>query len=218
MQPFTAQTLTGVWVFAANDAWFSFWSYDGSPDGKSALYHYTLSGFNQAQNPDSTNVMALQHLWGTSDTDLYTFGSEVTSCAPGVCYTASIISHPDQTGKWVQQYNTAGGEISSMWGFGSPATNIYATATTGVPLHSTGNGGWNSLAAPAPSGCAAVWGADPTHLLFACGASLYPFDGTTWGASELSGPTISGLWGSSASNVYAVGKTGGGTGAVYHYY
>jgi len=214
----SGQTTTGIWVFSSNDAWVSFWQYNGNPDGNSGLFRFNLGGWTQVQNPDATNAMGLQHLWGTSGTDVYTFGSQITSCAPPVCYTASVIAHPDATGKWVQQYNASGGEISSMWGFGSPANNIYATSTGSVPLHSSGNGGWNTLPAPAPSGCAAVWGADPAHLLFACSANLYGFDGTTWGSSQLSGPTMSAIWGTSASNVYAVGMTAAGTGAVYHYY
>jgi hypothetical protein len=150
-------------------------------------------------------------VWGSSGTDLYAFGVGDGQLR---IYRGA--------GSWTSVYQSAaasGNTITSAWGFGAPATTVYATQAFGPPLRSNGGGaGFVTMTNPAPVNCNAVWGASAASILFSCQGGLYTWNGSTWSPPVLVGPTIRWLWGSSANSVYAVGTDGSGKGAVYHYY
>lgn len=220
-----AGAFTGVFVLNRNDIWGSYSHLDGSNNTVSAIYRFT-SGTGWAQVlSNGSPAPGESALWGTSGTDMFTFGGDL-SCGLGVCSSDAVIWHPDNSGSWLRQFDKnvggPGAQVSSMWGFGSPTNNVYATVYVSpapTPLHSAGDGTWTALGGSAPKGCSAVWGANATNLWFGCGKSLYAFDGTMWAApfsTTFSG--VHALYGTSVNNVYAVGDDASSKGLIYHYY
>ena len=210
-----------VFVLGPNDYWGSYYYLDGSSQPVSAIYRFTSStGWAQVNGANGQPALGLLRLWGTSATDMFSFGQQL-QCGLGSCTSTETIVHPDSSGNWVDQYTAsfAGptATINGLWGFGSPATNLFATVSGNVPLHSTGSS-WTPMSGNAPTSCAPVWGADGTHLWFGCAGGLYAFDGTTWASPVLTTIQVLGLYGTSAHDVYAVGNDGSGNGVIYHYF
>jgi hypothetical protein len=196
----TSFNVTGVWGFASRDLYAAV--------GTTIFYPDPRSGGGWLTNGAGNGT---DRVWGSSGTDLYAFGVGDGKLR---IYRGA--------GSWTTVYDNAaasGNTITAVWGFGAPATSVYATQAFGAPLHSNGGGaGFGNMTNPTPVNCNAVWGASASAVLFACQGGVYTWNGTSWSAAALVGPSIRWLWGSSASNVYAVGLDASGKGAVYHYY
>jgi hypothetical protein len=223
----------GLWGFSSSDLWLSFENDTGTlaaPVNATTLYHYNGSGWTTETPATPGGFLAL---WGTSDSDLYAYGVDVENQGSGA-FRNPIIAHRNAAGTWARQPNgpgliTTGGTncgVTSMWGFGKPATNIYATLKGSGIYHSAGDGTWTAVP-NAPAGtsgpkvaCSAVWGASSSALWFACKNVVFSYDGNATWATTLTDPNVtafSAIWGTSATNVYAVG--GDGTNAIiYHLY
>jgi hypothetical protein len=173
-----------VFAFATNDYWASYY-YLSNNQAQTAVYRFLSgTGWTPVTNSDGTAAIGLGHIWGTSDADMFTFGQEL-QCGLGNCTSYAVIIHSNAAGDWVEQFDqsSAGptGSISALWGFGSPANNLYATVYgNNSPLHSTGNGTWTPMDSSAPKGCGAIWGADGAHVWFGRSAGLYLYDGNAW--------------------------------------
>ncbi|MCU1280039.1 MAG: hypothetical protein JWM53_3585 [bacterium] len=215
-------SFTGVFVFGPGDVWGSYYFLNGNTP-ESAIYHFVSStGWTQVTNASGGAAIGLARLWGTSAADLYSYGQEL-QCGLGNCTSYEVIVHPNSSGDWVRQYQVSvpgpSAQINSLWGFGAPATDLYATVYGfTVPLHSTGNGDWVAMDSGAPKGCAAVWGADKAHVWFGCATGLYAYKGSNWISPVLTTEKIQGLHGTGVDNVYAVGNDGSSSGVIYHYY
>lgn len=213
--PWQTGSYSSVVVFPGADLWATL--NDSTATPPTAVYHMIAgTGWTQV-----TGAIPLGFLWGTSGADLYSFGGD-SQCGLGACTFYSGIAHPDSSGKWVRQFiegSPGPNSISSLWGFGVPANNLYAVADTKrLPLHSAGDGKWTEMTSGAPSGCSAVWGADGGHVWFGC-AGLYAYDGNGgWSAPVVTTLHVHGIYGTDGNNVYAVGDDGHGNGAIYHYY
>jgi hypothetical protein len=211
-----------VFVLGANDYWGSYYYLDGNSQPQYAIYRFTsTTGWAQVNGANGDPAPGLFRLWGTTASDMYSFG-QALQCALGSCTSTEAIAHPDSSGNWVAQYSvTVPGPtatITSLWGFGAPATNLYATVYAHTtPLHSNGNGTWTPMGGNAPTGCLAVWGADPSHIWFGC-AGLYAYDGATWASPVLTTVSVQAIYGTSATDVYAVGNDGSGNGVIYHFH
>ncbi len=213
-----AGSFTGAYVTADSNMWASY------NTGKTfAIYRSSTSGWSQVQNPNGDNAIGLAGIWGTTGNDVYTFGAQ-ENCGLGACSSNTGIFHPDSSGTWTNQYSAslpnAGASVTSLWGFGSPANTLYATApnTSSTPLSSNGNGTWTPMGGSAPIGCDAVWGSSASAVWFGCENGLYLYDGSKWTGPTLAAPLIAGIYGTSATNVYAVGEDGQSNGLIYHYY
>ena len=186
-----------VWGFSSADVWTA---------TGATVWHLT-----PATGWTSEAVSGSSGLWGTSGNDLFAFGSVRICNDPPFCVTDAVIWHRTASG-WTKQSTLTGAGMTGMWGFGSPASNIYATQYGAAPLHSSGDGAWDLMPSPAPTNCLAVWGFDASHLWFGCNG-VYTFDGTNWNGPDLAGDDIRAIWGTAVDNVYAVGNE-----AIYHYY
>ena len=224
----------GIIAFSSSDVWMATEADSGTvsaPVNSSTVYHYNGSSWTSETPAQQGGFLTL---WGTSGSDLYAFGVNLeNNGSGGVRYP--IIAHRDATGTWTRQPNgpalgvTAGSNIgvTSMWGFGVPATNIYAALRNSGIYHSAGDGTWTQVPG-APAGtqgvknyCYATWGAAASAVFFGCKNIVYQFDGNaTWTTSlnDASIGNIAGLWGTSANNVYAVGTDTAGAGIIYHLY
>ena len=172
----------------------------------------------------------LDGVWGSSASNVYAVGSGVDSAGfmpliyqyNGSSWTSSGPSLP--SGGWIS------GSLSGVWG--SSASNVYAVgvaanSTQGeTPLiyQNTGSG-WTDVSPNLPSGwtsgvLSSVWGSSASNV-YAVGsgnnstanvALLFHYDGKSWTNVSLALPSgwtyvnLSGMWGSDANNVYAVGE------------
>jgi hypothetical protein len=219
--------VTGLYGFSTAD----FWTSDTTATNNvntSSFYHWNGSSW---VTETSTQGGAVS-LWGTSDSDLYAYGSDVEGSL-----RKTIIIHRNAAGTWSLQGAgqlptlgiTANGVcgLNGMWGFGTPANDVYAITSGQGLFHSTGDGNWAQVP-NAPAGtqgvktiCKAVWGATASAVWVACPGGVYVYDGVNkvWGTTGLvaSGVTFNALWGSGPNDVYAVGDNGT-TGIIYHYY
>lgn len=140
-------------------------------------------------------------LWGSGPNDIYGAGN------------LGCIQHGSGDGKWQEQTSDTGANLYGIWGSG-PA-DIYAAADANVILHSTGDGVWKHENFQAGTTFEGVWGSGPNDV-YAFRAGYYHGTGNgMWSAKPTpvsqSEPIVA-MWGSSATNVYAVG----GTSLVYH--
>lgn len=130
---------------------------------------------------------------------------------------------------WSQQYNTKG--ITTIWG--PDSTHIYAGVqdNSGIVLFSNGGGGWAPVAGNVGTRFInSIWGANASEFWVATSDSIYhttnsgssftsQFDtnaNSTGFASIGFSVNWKSIWGTSLSNVYAVG-TASGRGYIAHY-
>ena len=211
-----AGSFTGLILFGAR-LWGSFYAGTG---GDGVYWTPPAGGWVQVTNANGA-IPGLGKLWGTSSSDVYTYGQTV-QCAFGSCSSAAQIIHTDSSGNWASQYSVGApnptAEVDAIFGFGSPANNLYAVTSVGTKfLHSTGNGTWTDLSGAPSKHCASIWGVDAADLWFGCYGGIYAFDGTSWTGPMVTTANIRGLFGTGVSNVYAVGDDGS-HGVIYHYY
>jgi hypothetical protein len=123
----------------------------------------------------------------------------VATCDGGACETWTAQTNP--TGSSDEELNN----FVAIWGSGP--NDIYLVADSGDLFHSTGDGTW-TLETTATGGalhCGAVWGSGPTDVYagFDEGVLLHSTGDGHWSPETV--PTsngITGLWGSSAGDVY----------------
>ncbi|RPJ28823.1 MAG: fibronectin type III domain-containing protein [Chloroflexi bacterium] len=189
-------------------------------------------------------------VWGASSTSVFAVGSGNsgygTATLPLIyrkndtIWTSVIPPLPPVTPAW----NT--GSLEAVWGSGD--SNVFAVGSGGqdnqlnFPLLSRWNGStWTSSSPGLPAGfnyghLYDVWGSGASNV-FAVGDGghtnstvtyplLYRYNGSTWTSSSLPLPDgwghgyLRAVWGSSASNVYAVGFGDMGSASIpllYHY-
>src|SRR5688572_11723443 len=98
--------------------------------------------------------------------------------------------------------------IVGIWG--TSETNVFAVGSNGVILRYDGTA-WKAMQSGTTATLLEVWGIDETHVYATgSGGTMLRFDGTSWSAMPNSaGPTeIWGIWGSSSTNLFAVGQNG----------
>jgi hypothetical protein len=168
------------------------------------IYHYDGNAWLKM----TTNVTGDIHgVWGSSENDVYAVGN-------------AFIIHYDGN-EWTEVFDTPY-RLIAIWG--NSKTNIYAVAMTGPIFHYDGNE-WSQVG-KANGVMHGVWGTDDGVWFVGhdktgdyTNAYLLYFNGT-W--SELVVSTFSdidAIWGSSGSNVYAVGgePLDGGSTLVIHF-
>ena len=203
--------------------------------GASAAAAFTISCPQPIVSPWTTmpsgTTAFLTSIWGSSATDVFALG-ENSRCSTS-CTVETSILHFDGT-SWSTQL-TQSGVLRDVWA-GSPTDAFAAGADYPTYLAvflRNGGSGWSSMPSPGidvEGGLlVGLWGSSATDL-FAVG-SLWPFDagyyeayiahynGTAWTPMQVGpgtcsaaggGPRcnveLSGVWGSSATDVYAIGN------------
>jgi len=216
-QPVTI-SFQNVLAFSATDAWAT-----GTTTSSGGLYRLSASTWSQ----DTTFPGTGAALWATSDNDVWVGGDANISTQ-----FTSTAWHRDATGAWTQiastqQCHTCPGSvlptITSLWGFGSPTTTLYAATKPVAPMvWTSASNAWTALGnLPSDIGgsgnaCGQIWGSSTTAVWYPCTNGVYLYTGSnTWDNNALlTQRLMTAVWGSSAIDVYAVGPVG----AVWHYY
>lgn len=174
-------------------------------------------GWTRREVPDTSWLNAV---WGSGPKDVYAVGLN------------GVILHSTGDDVWTQQKTGRSNGLTSV--FGSSATDVYAVESDAV-LHSTGDGHWSVVANIEPAGAGGlgqIWLSSPTNIYVAGDTSrsspAYPTGGVNifrWKAPNLvrefalAEHHIAGLFGTDATDLWAVGsfEQGGGTlGMVLH--
>jgi len=96
-------------------------------------------------------------------------------------------------------------------------TGVSAGGPVTITATSEGQSGTGAMTvSPLPGGphFTAVWGSGGTDVFaVASEATIWHYDGTTWGMQAFAPTFLNGIWGSSAGDVFAVG----GSGTILHY-
>ena len=238
----TAGSLSGIWGSSGNDIYVV--GYGFSSGGIVPLiYHKDNLGWSASPVtlPVGWSSVNLKGMWGSGIGDAFAVGTGFngTTNLPlvysrsGATWTTTGLSLPA---------GTSAGYLSGMWG--ASVTDAYAvgyaySGSTPLPLlyHRAGSA-WSEASPSLPSGWNSaflygVWGSSPTDV-YTVGSGnngsvasplIYHNGSGTWAESSPALPVgwISGslfsIWGSSASDVYAVGSGSNGVTIlplVYH--
>jgi hypothetical protein len=160
-------------------------------------------------------VPSLYGVWGTSAADIY------------VCGDRGTFLHSDGKGGWDVIPTGTSSLLFSIWG--SSPNDIYIVGFDGTALHYNGY-----QVTPIPGfpditvepnevkeALGVVWGSSPNDVWIGGGftaGDLWHFDGAKWTKSTLwkisgsTGQGINGLWGSSSTDIWAVGQSN-----AYHF-
>lgn len=154
---------------------------------------------------DSSTDRALIGVWGSSKTDVFAVG------------TGETIVHFDGT-SWTNHYpESSPNHYANVWG--SSGTDVFAVGGGGKIIHYDGSS-WSEMNSGTTADLKGVWGTSPNNV-FVVGYGFHiilHYDGNLGGNWTFmnTGPTdrnLYDIWGSSATDVYAV-STGG---IIIHY-
>ena len=220
----TSGTLRGSWGSGPNDVHAVGFSYNGSVYAP-LMYHYNgTSWANVALTvPGGWTNSYLYGAWGFGANDVYAvgYGYDGTEYTPlvyhydGVSWTNATPSLP---GGW-----TYGG-LFNVWGTSS--SDLYASAqgSGGIALYHYNGSTWSDSALANPAGWSYTylwdfWGSASNNIYVFGGGTestiekplIYHYDGSTWTDSSPALPSgwnygyLYSGWGTSASDIYAVG-------------
>jgi hypothetical protein len=158
----------------------------------------TIMSINNWTPMTSGTIQVLKGVWGSSGSDVFAVGANGT------------IQHYNGT-SWSAMSSGHTIELRSVWG--SSGSDVFAVGLSGQITHFNGTA-WSSMDSGTTNLITSVWGTSSSNVLAATwspGALLH-FDGTSWTSSSFTIYMV-GLWGSTNSNIFAVGANG----VIYHY-
>ncbi len=183
----------------------------------------------------ATADTTLRSVWGSSPSDVFAAGYEVNYAANTLA--AAILHYDGSSWSTTASVTAATAYMNGVWG--NSSSDVFAVGRTSsfaaIILHYDGSS-WTTMASGA-SGFAAlagVWGSSSSDVFavgeeyaesgggIAAGANLIlHYNGASWSAAPCGTATayLNGVWGSSASNVFAVGvmNTSSLTAVILHY-
>lgn len=198
--------LYDVWGSSATDVFAVgasiLWDVTGA--GRGTILHY--DGVGWSYMPVPADAVELSGVWGSSPEDVFAVGAG----GPG---DQSVILHYDGVG-WSRMPTPEGLALYGVWG--SSATNVFAVGYGGGIVHYDGSR-WTTVREgmvdpPGERWLWDVWGT-PDGEFFAVGSEVLHFSGGTWSRMPMPKGHFFGVWGSSASDVFAVGSGG----VIIHY-
>ncbi len=217
--------LYGVWGSNANDVYAVG---SGNGDNMPLLYHKDSSGWT-VSNPLPPNGWSHSYLyaaWGSSSADVYAVGFGYNGSA-----IMPLIYHKTISGEGISNLSLPGWSSGYLYGvWGSSAADVYVAGegfkgAAFLPLLFHWNGSsWTDVSPSLPAGWSSgnfkrIWGSAANDV-YAVGSGskggtfmplLYHWNGSTWTEASPLLPTgwssgyLSGLWGSSTTDVYTVG-------------
>ena len=176
----------------------------GGASGTPVTVHYTLSGTAtngtdydnlSTWNPQSSGVTsALQAVWGTSTTSMWSVGDGGT-----------ILKWNGTA--WSAQTSGVSTSLRAVWGV--DASNVWAVGDSGVILRWNGTA-WNAQTSGTANALRGVWGTDVSNVwAVGDGGTILKWNGTTWSAQTSGVATaLYGVWGSATTSIWAVGASG----------
>ncbi len=196
----TSNNLYGVWGSSATDVY--------AVGASGTILHYDGSTWSAMSSGTSNNLCGI---WGSSATDVFAVGELGT------------IRHYDGS-TWSAMTSGTTQDINGVWG--SSSTDVFAVDRYGTILHYNGST-WSMMTSGTLYQLEAIWGSSATDVFAVgesgtilhyleqatAGAAVVSSDGWGWQNPLPQGNTLRGVWGSSSSDVFAVGYSG----TILHY-
>lgn len=183
-----APSYNGVWGLAMDDA--------VAIDALGGIVRWDGAGWKPETVPAAPGcpVSAYGGIWSSDADDVWVVGDD------------GAVAHRSADGWTAECLDAAAGRaLSAVWGVSSD--RVYAVGGGGAAFVFDG-GAWGALPGlPTEADLHAVWAWDEDHLFIGGDGVLLQFDGQTWVSTALEGQVF-GLWGSSPTNVVAVGSGG----------
>jgi hypothetical protein len=185
----TYAVLNSVWGASASDVF--------AVGNSGAIYHYNGSAWSSMTSPTGESLSAV---WGSSGSDVFAVGSNGT------------IIHYDGS-NWSSMASPTGSYLYGIWG--ESDSDLYIVGMSGAVYHWDGSN-WSPLS---PSGYHFGVFGFPGAPYFIVGdfGRVYRYSAGSWSqiapTATLTGPTLNGIWGSSESNIYAMGSNG----TIFHF-
>lgn len=144
----------------------------------------------------------LEGVWGSSPTNVYAVGGY-----DGFGLALGKILHYDGI-CWREVFSTQEFQFTDVWG--SSSHDVYATTSRGAMLHFDGTS-WTPMrvesGAAAADGANGVWGTGSSDVFVVDANTIWHYDGMSWQlAASVDASSLRRVWGSSSTNVYAVGQ------------
>ncbi len=138
---------------------------------------------------------ALYGIWGTSGNNVFAVGEKGT-----------ILHYAGDKGIEMRSDTS---DLSDIWG--TSTTNVFAVGGYGTILHYDGSN-WTEMTSGTSKYLSGVWGSSENDV-FAVGGdgTIFHYDGSNWAEMTSVTSSLWDIWGTSATNVFAVG------GAIHHY-
>jgi len=197
-----SERLNGIWGNTSDDVF--------AVGSKGLILHYDGTQWSAMEPEKSrTTFRKLNAVWGRSGSEVYAVGNRGT-----------ILYYNGQ--RWSAMSTPTKANLYGVWA-DRRCSRIFAVGSTGTILVYF-NGRWSKMASKTRAQLTAVWGTPCDGMVFAVGSpradrkkdlryTLLRFDGREW--SPMSGPVVikgrgklHSLWGTSDTNVYAVGNKG----------
>jgi len=188
----TTEDLCGVWCSSS--------TYVFAVGDKGTVLHYDGITWSPMSSPDPGNVY-LKQIWGSSSTDIFATSG------------GSTIYHYNGS-TWSQMDSGTTYGINDLWGTSS--TDVYAVGDSGTVLHYNGSI-WSPMNTGTTADLNSLW-ATASSDVFAVSSTgtIMHHDGSAWDSTS-SPIELYGVWGSSPTDVFAVGRRAGGYWGVLHY-
>ena len=175
------------------------------------VLHYDGKDWVRMSLPPEESVYVTPYaVWGSSGSDVYAVGVYLPPDA-GPGEERGVIAHYDGH-QWTEVLREPNLGFDHIWG--SSATDVYATGSSGnypgvgAIWHFDGHR-WSALTSPTSVRLGAVWETSPSNLfVLADDHTIWQFDGATWKPAYTSATALYAIWGSSATDAFAVGENG----------
>ncbi len=196
-------------VFAVGGGW---WNSSGQ------ILHYDGRSWTRVWTTPSRNT----GVWGSSPSDVFVVG--------GLWPTTGHIWHYDGTHWTAMSCPSAARTLLGVWG--NSSSDVFAVGLSGTVLHYDGDS-WSTMSSGTSWDLAGIWGSSASDVFAVGGGSggadathdtpwsefvILHYDGSRW-STAYSGTSfeLCGVWGSSATDVFAVGARGSAGGNILHY-
>jgi len=187
MSSCTGHRLESIWGSSPTDV-FAVGDYN-------IILHYDGISWSTMSSGSPSN---LHDIWGNSPTDVFAVGEN------------GNIYHYD--GMSWSTIEVGPYSVDGVWG--SSPTDVFAVGEVGVILRYDGIS-WSPMSSIVTSRFLRdAWGSSPSDVFVVEKANILHYDGISWSFIGYVGCYLEGVWGTSPTNVIAVGYSGYG---IYHY-
>jgi photosystem II stability/assembly factor-like uncharacterized protein len=190
-----AVTLYGMWGTSLNDMYVV---------GASGTIAHSTNGGASWTSQTSGTTNTLRGVWGSGASNVYAVG-----------YAGTLLRSTDSGATWVAAQTNVTTDLYAVRGVA--ANDYYAVGSSGTVLRSTDGANWTKLSFPDTSYTIYdVWGDATNSVYVSTGITVYftKNSGQTWQRMSISSlPYYYGIWGTSPTDIYAVGSSS----SIYHH-
>jgi hypothetical protein len=211
-------SLNAIWGTSATDVFAVGEKFTGIGNSLGYIVHYNGTQW-AVMNLPNADYLRLSGIWGSAPTDVYVVAQYVPYDSEPTDSRAVILHYDGQA--WSEVLREPNLNLDHIWG--SSATDVFATgstvapggATVGAIWHFDGTR-WSAVSIPQTPALYSVWGSSSRDVYvlalgngpFNTSGNIWHFDGTSWTEIKTKASGLLDIWGSSATDIFAVGADG----------